>query len=94
MYPGSCPYLRQAPGAYSRTSLSRIFPRNRQLRLSWSARSTCPRKYFRRLFSFPLSALSQPGWWLRADGRELNEKLGSGSDRETGPVAQVARAHP
>ena len=69
MYPFQDPYLRSKKGAYTRTSLSRIFPFNRQLRLSWSARSTCPRKYFRKLsaFSFQLSVVFTESWRLMAE---------------------------
>ena len=96
MYPSNLQTnLRRREGAYVQTSLSRAFPHDGQIVLSPVARSTFPRKYraasygLRATSKQKLSLLEARGSKLEADGIRA-----SGSSAKTGPVAQLARAHP
>ena len=93
MYPSNLYLPEKMRGGHVQTSLARTLLHDGQLRLSWSARSTLSSKIFPKLsaLSFQLSVKPADSRQLTAESRR---SLGFGSNRETGPVAQVARAHP
>ena len=71
------------------------YPHDGQLRLSWSARSTLSSKKLSFWLLASSSWLNLPirleasGWWQGA-----GDRIQAPAMCKTGPVAQVARAHP
>ena len=95
MYPSNLQTnLRRREGAYGQTSLARTFTRNSQTGLSLVARSTFSSKESRQSSAISRqveqSYLRGEDWWLKVF--RLRDVLIY--DEPTGPVAQVARAHP
>ena len=98
MYPSNLQTnLRRCEGAYGQTSLARTFTYNRQTGLSPVARSTFSSKNIELLALSALGFSAEPILVrLRAEGEKLRARFAGlrSTIRETGPVAQVARAHP